>query len=64
VIFGSSDESAEKSQLLIDVFLNRQVDAFIMRRQKITEHRLRHSKKGASLLYWWIVISPIYRRMA
>jgi len=30
VIFGSSDESAEKSQDLIDVFLNRQVDAFII----------------------------------
>lgn len=30
VIFGSSDESAEKSEDLIDVFLNRQVDAFII----------------------------------
>jgi LacI family transcriptional regulator len=30
VIFGSSDESAENSQSLIDVFLNRKVDAFII----------------------------------
>jgi len=30
VIFGSSDESAEKSEDLIDVFLKRQVDAFII----------------------------------
>lgn len=30
VIFGSSDESDEKSQILIDVLTNRQVDAFII----------------------------------
>jgi LacI family transcriptional regulator len=30
VIFGSNDESAEKLQVLINVFLNRQVDAFII----------------------------------
>jgi LacI family transcriptional regulator len=30
VIFGSSDESSEKSKNLIDVFLDRQVDAFII----------------------------------
>lgn len=30
VIFGSSDESAEKSEHLVNVFLNRQVDGFII----------------------------------
>lgn len=40
VIFGSSDESAEKSQLLIDVFLNRQVDAFIIAPTENTEQQI------------------------
>jgi len=38
VIFGSSDESVEKSQALLDAFLNRQVDAlmpFVARRNHL-----------------------------
>jgi len=45
VIFGSSDESAEKSQLLIDVFLNRQVDAFIIAPSENTEQQIRTLQK-------------------
>jgi len=41
VIFGSSDESAEKSQRLIDVFLNRQVDAFIIAPAENTEKQIK-----------------------
>ena len=41
VIFGSSDESAEKSQSLIDVFLNRQVDAFIIAPAENTEKQIK-----------------------
>jgi len=40
VIFGSSDESAEKSQELINVFLNRQVDAFIIAPAANTENQI------------------------
>ena len=40
VIFGSSDESAEKSQELINVFLNRQVDAFIIAAAEHTEDQI------------------------
>ncbi len=45
VIFGSSDESAEKSQLLINVFLNRQVDAFIIAPTENTENQIRALQK-------------------
>lgn len=45
VIFGSSDESAEKSQLLIDVFLTRQVDAFIIAPTENTESQIRALQK-------------------
>jgi LacI family transcriptional regulator len=45
VIFGSSDESAEKSQLLIDVFLNRQVDAFIITPTENTESQIKALQK-------------------
>ncbi|MBS1948990.1 MAG: substrate-binding domain-containing protein [Bacteroidetes bacterium] len=44
VIFGSSDESAEKSQGLIDVFLNRQVDAFIIAPAEHTENQIKKLK--------------------
>jgi len=44
VIFGSSDESAEKSQRLIDVFLNRQVDAFIIAPAEHTENQIKKLK--------------------
>ncbi|MGN6531652.1 MAG: LacI family DNA-binding transcriptional regulator [Ginsengibacter sp.] len=44
VIFGSSDESAEKSQGLIDVFLNRQVDAFIIAPAEHTENQIKRLK--------------------
>lgn len=40
VIFGSNDESAEKSQELINVFLNRQVDAFIIAPAANTENQI------------------------
>ncbi len=40
VIFGSSDESAEISQDLINVFLNRQVDAFIIAAAENTEKQI------------------------
>jgi LacI family transcriptional regulator len=40
VIFGSSDESAGKSADLIDVFLNRQVDAFIIAPAAGTEEQI------------------------
>ncbi|HTN35478.1 MAG TPA: substrate-binding domain-containing protein [Arachidicoccus sp.] len=40
VIFGSSDESAEKSQSLISVYLNRQVDAFIIAPAENTEDQI------------------------
>jgi LacI family transcriptional regulator len=45
VIFGSSDESAEKSQLLIDVFVNRQVDAVIIAPTENTEHQIKALQK-------------------
>jgi LacI family transcriptional regulator len=41
VIFGSSDESAKKSNDLVDVFLNRQVDAFIIAPAAGTEQQVR-----------------------
>lgn len=41
VIFGSSDESAEKSQDLMNVFLNRQVDAFIIAPAEHTEQQVK-----------------------
>ena len=44
VIFGSSDESAEKQQDLITVFLNRQVDAFIVAPTTGTESQIRALK--------------------
>jgi LacI family transcriptional regulator len=44
VIFGSSDESAEKSQSLIDVFLNRQVDAFIIAPTEHAEDQIKKLK--------------------
>jgi len=37
VIFGSNDESVEKSQALLDAFLNRQVDALIIAPAEFTE---------------------------
>lgn len=40
VIFGSSDESAEKSQDLLTVFQNRQVDAFIIAPAENTEKQI------------------------
>lgn len=45
VIFGSSDESAEKSEDLIDVFLNRQVDAFIIAPAAKTEDQIKRLKE-------------------
>ena len=45
VIFGSSDESAEKSQYLLNVFLNRQVDAFIIAPVENTEIQIKNLKK-------------------
>src|SRR3954462_15465527 len=41
VIFGSSDESAENQQTLIDVMLNRLVDAFIIAPSAGTEQQIR-----------------------
>jgi len=41
VIFGSIDEDAEKSQLLLDTLLNRQVDALIIAPAEFTEDQLR-----------------------
>lgn len=46
VIFGSSDESAEKSKLLINVFLNRQVDAFIIAPTEDTEKQIKALQKS------------------
>jgi LacI family transcriptional regulator len=40
VIFGSNDESAEKSQDLLNVFRNRQVDAFIIAPAEKTEKQV------------------------
>lgn len=45
VIIGSSDESPEKSQSLIDVFLNRQVDAFIIAPVENTENQIKALQK-------------------
>ncbi len=45
VLFGSSDESVEKSQGLIDTFLNRQVDALILAPAAGTEMQIRSLKK-------------------
>src|SRR5688572_11610688 len=45
VIFGSSDESAAKQEDLINVFLNRQVDAFILTPAAGTESQIKHVKK-------------------
>ena len=40
VIFGSNDESVEKSQALLDTFLNRQVDALIIAPAEFTEEQI------------------------
>jgi len=45
VIFGSSDESAQKSDDLIEVFLNRQVDAFIIAPAANTEKQIKRLKE-------------------
>jgi LacI family transcriptional regulator len=45
VIFGSSDESADKQQDLIDVMLNRLVDAFIIAPSAGTEKQIKDIKK-------------------
>ena len=45
VIFGSSDESDEKSQALIEVLLNRQVDAFIIAPARNTEKQVLQLQK-------------------
>ncbi len=45
VIFGSSDESVEKSQALMDALLNRQVDALIIAPAEFTEEQLRALQK-------------------
>lgn len=45
VIFGSSDENADKSQDLISVLLNRQVDAFIIAPAAGTEKQVRELRK-------------------
>jgi LacI family transcriptional regulator len=41
VIFGSNDESVEKSQALLDTLLNRQVDALIIAPAEFTEEQLK-----------------------
>jgi LacI family transcriptional regulator len=46
VIFGSSDESADKLELLIDVFQNRQVDAFIIAPTEHTEKQIKALQKS------------------
>ena len=46
VIFGSSDENAEKSQNLINVYLNRQVDAFIIAPVENTEAQIKALHKA------------------
>jgi LacI family transcriptional regulator len=45
VIFGSTDEDAEKSRLLTDAFLNRQVDGLIIAPAASTEEQLQVLKK-------------------
>ncbi len=45
VIFGSSDESADKLKILIDVFLNRQVDAIIIAPTENTEKLIQGLQK-------------------
>lgn len=45
VIFGSSDESVEKSQHLIDALLNRQVDGLIIAPAEGTVNQIRHLKE-------------------
>jgi LacI family transcriptional regulator len=45
VIFGSSDESAEKSQDLLNAFQNRQVDAFIIAPVENTEKQIKALQK-------------------
>jgi LacI family transcriptional regulator len=46
VIFGSSDENAKKSQDLINVFFNRQVDAFIIAPAENTEQQIIELQKN------------------
>lgn len=51
VIFGSSDESDEKQEDLINVFLNRQVDAFILSPAAGTESQIKLlQKKGIPVI--------------
>lgn len=45
VVFGSSDENAEKSMRLIDVFMNRGVDAFIIAPSENTEKQIKRLQK-------------------
>lgn len=46
VIFGSSDENLEKSQDLINVLLNRQVDGFIIAPSEGSENQIKDLKKN------------------
>jgi len=51
VIFGSSDEKAEKSQRLIDVLQDRQVDGIIIAPAEGTEHQIKAlQKRGMPLV--------------
>ena len=45
VVFGSSDESVDKSQGLIDTFLSRQVDGLIIAPSAGTEHQIKMLQK-------------------
>ena len=60
VIFGSSDESAEKSADLIDVFLNRQVDAFIIAPAAKTEKQIKRLKERKVP---FVLITATFRRL-
>ncbi|MGC4233707.1 MAG: substrate-binding domain-containing protein [Niabella sp.] len=46
VIFGSSDESMQKSQELIEALINRQIDGFIIAPAEETEKQLTYLKKA------------------
>lgn len=43
VIFGSSDENEEKSKALIDIFMNRQVDALLITGAENSENQIREA---------------------
>ncbi|WP_373564849.1 hypothetical protein [Sphingobacterium sp. E70] len=61
VLFGSSDENLENSQRLIDTFINRQIDGFIIAPAEGTASQLEYLKKPIFLSYSLTVILRVWK---